>query len=101
MYICSKCGEVFDEPLREEERPCSDFPETESWYYCPHCHSDEYEEAEQCKVCGEWRKETECEEGVCNECVNNTMKRFYSLMLDKFSEKERNIIKDNIEVDLI
>ena len=101
MYICSKCGEVFDELLREEERPCSDFPETETWYYCPKCHSDDYEEAVKCLICDEWHKESECDEGVCEECIKNTMKQFYELILNTFDDNERMVIAENIELNLI
>ena len=101
MYICSRCGEVFDEPLREEERPCSDFPETETWCYCPHCHNDDYEKAKMCEICDKWHSETECEDGVCADCVKAIMKKFYNLVIENFEEKERNIIRDNIDVDFI
>lgn len=100
MYICLKCGEVFDEPDIEKEYPVPEFPEYEEWTVCPWCGGD-YEEAVKCLICDEWHKESECEDGVCKECIKNTMKHFYALILDTFDDNERMVIAENIDLNLI
>ena len=66
MYKCSNCGEVFEEPNAIKE----DWGET--FYVCPYC-DDDYEEAHQCKECGEWHTENELYDGWCEKCLRETI----------------------------
>lgn len=91
MYICENCGEIFDEPLYVEERPCSDFPETETWSYCPNCRDDDYEEAVKCKICGKYFPRYHCDE-FCKECQVKVKKAFNALIEENFSEAEIELI---------
>ena len=70
MYICSNCGEVFDEPKTiEEHHPYGMTYATEYWSVCPHCHDSDYSEAEQCEMCGEFVAETR--DGLCDCCYGD------------------------------
>lgn len=69
MYKCEECGYVFEDAQHWEERhefwgaSCS-----EMWSGCPEC-SGGYEEAEQCKICGEWFLPNELHGGACGTCI--------------------------------
>ena len=82
MFICEHCGEIFEEPKvigndvdRGEE--------------CPGCGSDEFDEAVQCEVCGEWISEADaCGYGhhICKDCVKE--RRYDLPLLVKATEDE-------------
>ena len=68
-YMCSNCGELFDEPKisREPHPEIADdgtvpFEEME---VCPSCGSDWFGEADYCKICGEVLDD--CID-ICNDC---------------------------------
>ena len=68
-YKCVECGAIFEEPATwEEDRgefwgvSCS-----ETMSGCPECHGD-YEEAFECKECGEYFFEDELYDGLCESC---------------------------------
>lgn len=72
MYKCLDCGEIFEEPasVRETHGFTDGFAET--FYMCPHCNGD-YEEAKQCKECGDWHTEGELYDGWCEKCLRETI----------------------------
>lgn len=37
--------------------------------FCPCCKSDDFDEAKECEVCGEFYAEDELIKGVCEECI--------------------------------
>ncbi len=71
MYICRDCGTVFSE---------ADFFVSRDYFWgspfdsrsecCPHCSSEDYGEAKECEVCGEYHDEEELISGVCEECID-------------------------------
>jgi hypothetical protein len=70
MYKCNNCGHVFDEPKRWSESrgefwgsPCY-----EDMDGCPNCE-ESYDEAYECKICGEYFTEEELHGGVCGGCI--------------------------------
>jgi hypothetical protein len=91
MYICEHCGEVFEEPLEIEDRPVDEFPETISYYYCPNCQRDNYEEAQECKICGKYFPKYHCVE-FCEECQIKVKKAFNTLIEENFTEAEIELI---------
>ena len=62
MYKCTKCGEVFTEYTADWE--------THDEMACPSCYSTDYEEARQCKKCGDWFTEDEGESYLCGDCLD-------------------------------
>lgn len=65
MYICEKCGEVFEEP----KVIGSDVDRGE---VCPGCGSDDFDEAYQCALCGEWVASDKIHgyrPYVCDDCI--------------------------------
>ena len=71
MFKCTECGCVFEEGEEatwEESRgefwgvSCS-----ETMSGCPECQGD-YEEAFECKGCGEYFFEDELDDGLCESC---------------------------------
>lgn len=88
MYICTKCGETFEntgyyvnvEYYGAEERLAC----------CPHCQSPAMK-AEQCQQCGEWHKKDDLIEGFCPKCekvIQDKVKAFF----EQFSEDEKDYI---------
>lgn len=66
MYICLKCGEVFDEHnmgYHSEWIGESRYSSSNSGWYttagCPQCGTDEIEEAQDCMECTEYFAESE------------------------------------------
>lgn len=87
MYKCDDCGCVFDEPGTYWETVCNiseyDTAEREC-PCCPRCHSYQYDEVWECKICGEYyhEGETYCESGnkcYCEDCVIEAMTSDYDL----------------------
>lgn len=71
MFKCDDCGHIFEEgeqAVWEESRgefwgvPCY-----EKVSGCPICHGD-YDEASECKKCGEWHFSDELTDGLCEGC---------------------------------
>lgn len=100
MLICNH-GDVFDEPEREEirERVGDQTCLVETVDHCPVCGSTYIEEAAWCKNCGEWRKSSEMDGGLCAKCQDNASKLMYSILESDhlFSQPERDYIKNRIE----
>lgn len=75
MYICNICHETFSEPADQLEphpeldgSPCEHFP------VCPNCFGDDFEEAIQCDICGEWKHEDEMLDGhYCYDCLKDAV----------------------------
>lgn len=57
MYICDDCNRVFYEPSKHKEDYGWDteYGRNSAWQTescCPYCGSENYEEAEDCDICG-------------------------------------------------
>ena len=71
MFVCTECGEVFDEPYYWKEGHGFDYGPFEQWSGCPYCGGS-YAEAYKCDCCDEWI--TGCYvklkngERICEEC---------------------------------
>lgn len=71
---CAHCGAQFD----SDEAACRmGYHLAEGWgrqiyedcTVCPCCGSDDVEKAVCCEVCGKNHPESECEDGLCDECA--------------------------------
>lgn len=71
---CNNCGLVFEDT--QAEREIEHFHawgghQTVSKMICPDCKSDEVEEVEKCKICGEILPDEDMHFfGVCNRCTS-------------------------------
>lgn len=66
MYICEKCGEVFEEPKVIGN-------DVDRGEVCPGCGNDYFDEAYKCAVCDEWVSSDKIhgyDPYVCEDCVN-------------------------------
>ena len=64
MWICNDCGAVFENPR--------EYYEHDTGYHgadCPHCGSDNIDEAERCAECDEWVNEKNLINGLCPACI--------------------------------
>lgn len=80
MLICDECGEVFF----EEDVQHHYYDDSGDEYGSPCCNGD-FADAYECKMCGEYFRESELHNGVCDECLYEH-KRDYAL-LEKFAEE--------------
>jgi len=76
MYICHKCGAVFDEPnIRTEREMHNEFLPEIVWEdlhfpICPECGGNDFDEAALCEYCGDVVRKTELIGGcVCEKCL--------------------------------
>ena len=70
MYICNNCESVFDGyEIVEEHHPYGEGTAAESWAVCPYCKDNDFTEAEQCKLCGEFV--VELLDGLCEVCYGD------------------------------
>lgn len=67
MYLCNRCGEMFDCPDSVFDFYSEAWGRTVKHYtsVCPHCHSDDYDEMDKCEICGEYIPQGE---GICENC---------------------------------
>ena len=67
--ICLHCGHHFDGDEiveRGYDRATGTWDAEE----CPNCGSEDFEEAAQCSICGDWHLADKLTGGVCEECLN-------------------------------
>lgn len=73
MYICYDCGHVFKNPTNDYNESV---PEDDEYAACPHCRSDYFGEAVQCKDCEEWFAEDDTYYGRCKSCLAEKAKEY-------------------------
>jgi RecJ-like exonuclease len=102
MYKCVACGHLFEDgeqkTYRENMGECHGSPAYQEFSVCPICGED-YEEVKPCKICGSYEHETD--NGFCEECQKDIMKRFNQLIKDNFSEEEIEFLKEEQEYGLL
>lgn len=103
MYICTECGEVFDNISWRIE------PHGEELCGCPYCGGTA-QKAKKCGVCGLYYSEEELSGGVCDECIDKYKKDFdtcYNISLGEETDISINALlaslidKSDIEAILI
>ncbi len=70
MYKCNNCGAVCTEPdtIYDSVPYGSTYVDYPSGDKCPSCGSDDIEEVEECKMCGEWAA---VEYDLCQNCIDD------------------------------
>lgn len=102
MYICNKCGTTFSEPEVEHGYMNCEYWGAkcymdDSTEVCPECHSEDFEEAEQCEWCGEWFSQDELNGcNVCEDCECEAETRFRRALRKEFSKEETELLFDMI-----
>lgn len=71
MFKCYDCEATFSEPRIYTEKMGEHFgvPAYASFSCCPECGGN-FDEATQCKICGECFFEDELDDGVCEMCID-------------------------------
>lgn len=75
MYICERCGSVFDAPDKKKYELCRIDGQPQYGYdhVCPCCGCPEFVDAEQCAFCGGYYRLdefSESEENICKTCYH-------------------------------
>ena len=68
MKKCYECGMVFEDDEAVEKIE----PHGETFLVCPYCGGG-YEKAHKCKCCGETFGESELIEGICENCIEESV----------------------------
>ena len=72
MFYCANCEKTFSEPRSYEERhPYGMGYASESFSCCPHCSSENIEDAIKCSYCDEWFGKSILKDGMCPECYED------------------------------
>lgn len=75
MYYCKDCGEVFSEPETKTETWYEEVwgamqPFSETICKCPHCGSEDIDDAVSCDNCGEYFNPNDLDENCyCKACA--------------------------------
>lgn len=120
MYACNQCKELFEkeDALVKHTTYESLYGVTGQFanytpltlYYCPHCYSEEFDEAIECQECGDYYHKENIEEDLCEDCTaqlrrnkemewkqlsidnlrstSKTFERTYSTLYDKVRSEE-------------
>ena len=95
VYRCEECGHIFEEGeqavWREDRGEFWGSPCSEEMSGCPICKGA-FSEAENCKICGSYEN---VEDGFCNACQIDVVKRFTIIINKEFSEEEKELL-DNL-----
>ena len=84
MYRCTDCGAVFEKPhTYRESRPIG----TELFSCCPDCNSTDFQEALQCKECGEYFIENKTNT-MCDDCLKELEMGFSKILHDNYSDHQ-------------
>lgn len=91
MYICTDCSSIFTIPAKFDD------DEVNVHYdICPHCRSDEIEEAEECYGCDRFTPISKLTKGFCEKSKRDVVKRFQQL-LDGFTVEQRALLNEVYE----
>lgn len=66
MYFCVECGRL----LEDHEYESWTEPHGEQMEGCPYCYGA-LEEAYKCPICGEYFREEDLTNGICEDCAKN------------------------------
>lgn len=78
MFKCYDCEATFSEPRIYTEKMGEHFgvPAYASFSCCPECGGN-FDEATQCKICGEWFFEDELIEELCEICLDEAKAEYH------------------------
>lgn len=99
-YVCADCKQAFDAPLRQKD---GGGDVGEDWFVCPHCGSDDYDEAGVCALCGETvRKLDMCIHGtgdICVSCMEALVGEARQTLNDAFSKEDYEALADYLSLN--
>ena len=103
-YVCSECGEIFDE---DEAKTIYERDTGEGgygsviWSYdvCPFCGSEDLEEARECPICGEWHDPDSGE--LCEDCKKDIKALWLNLLENLPDSADANEVARYIAEELV
>ena len=93
MYKCDNCGHLFDDGeqavWKESRGECWGTACSETFTGCPICKC-EYEEVFSCKICGDWHTKDELTNGLCDQCIEDSIgyRNFLDFMVETESLRD-------------
>lgn len=102
MYLCKKCGNMFDVPERhieiDPDMGCAQYRTGVARLECPLCNSEYFEEAALCIGCGNLVYEKNVIRGYCPDCIR-LLARYASNILKREMTKDfYNAIREYLEL---
>ena len=78
MFKCYDCEATFSESRIYTEKMGEHFgvPAYASFSCCPECGGN-FDEAVQCKICGEYFFEDELDDGICEMCIDEEKEKYH------------------------
>lgn len=99
-YVCADCKQAFDMPLIQKD---GGGDVGEDWFVCPHCGSDEIDEAKDCALCGQTVRTLDmCVHGngdICVFCMEKIVEEARQLLKDAFSKEDYEAIADYLSLN--
>lgn len=98
MYICLDCGCVFDEDemgTYTEQHPYGMGYAGETFVCCPSCKGS-FDEAVECKGCGEYFAKDNMHDEMCDKCFNFNKERIVKALAELFTKEEFNNLPDDM-----
>lgn len=93
MYFCLNCGDPFQKPKVLEDKHGEPWRIGEKRRVSPCCR-DSFVKAVGCTGCGELVPAGKDLHGLCRKCGEKTVSRLRYMLLNEFTEAEREILND-------
>lgn len=96
MYYCNNCETFHDNGMLKEIVEGHGEPYyMETHFICGHCGSDEYEPADKCPICGDFKKKVD---DICQGCENalNEFSTEFVTKMGKYFGQDRKTMIDHI-----
>ena len=95
MMACNECGRTFgEEDMRVKVEGTGifseGFRETVELHYCPHCGSEDIQDAHHCEFCGDWTHDF-----LCNDCRMFIRQTLESLICESARLHRKNHVRFN------
>ena len=99
MYICDKCGAVYDElPTKTDLIGYYGSEPQYETYTVDECGCGGWlKETAQCKRCGEQKIEADFEDDFCKDCYSEIYVKFKDLLYNNFTDDEIEWLYNNWE----
>lgn len=100
-YKCHECGEHFEDPrtlvYTDTDVGYSAY-RTSSETVCPECGSNDYDESDECELCGNDCFEFDLTDGVCDKCMRELECKVSLILAEHMEPREYYAIKNWLDL---
>ncbi|MBQ6810318.1 MAG: hypothetical protein IJO94_02805 [Firmicutes bacterium] len=98
MYRCQNCKQIFEEIIENRHFERSGEELDPPSYHCPHCHSEDFEPVEYCKICEKWEYSGYIYDGVCKSCLSRIETKIKDLIYRNCTVMEVDAARNQLEI---